>query len=370
MSKVDLLLWIMIIVFLSGCGLSQTDIKQREEYLYRAEAYYTSKKYMNALQQLEYALKIDPECKRAYLSRGWTYYYLGKYDSAEETFQKASILDDSDPWLHYGMGAVYYKKSLDSIQNIAETINKIESGKSIQEKESLEKKWISTLDRYAKEKELFLRKSLDHLQKALEISPDIIDLHKLIGLNYIARGRNSYLKAIECLDRYLSLLDTEHQSMDELKKNKEAERLKIGIKQTEKERLDLLLENLEKNKNENRQQYQSALSTVAECFYLLSLWEKEESLRTGVSPEAIQKHQKNMQFYAEKASVRLKMIIQIAPEMADHYRNLAGISFLQGKTEEASKYLQEYLDQYPLADPKKRAQAKVQLEYWQKEKQE
>ena len=70
------------------------------------------------------------------------------------------------------------------------------------------------------------------------------------------------------------------------------------------------------------------------------------------------------------AAKRLKIILEIAPEMANHYRNLAGITYLQGKPEEASKYLQEYLDQYPLADPKKRAHAKVQIETWQKKEQE
>ena len=368
MRKVYFLL--LVVCCLVGCGISQSDIKQREEYLYRAEVYYTNKKYMNTLQQLEYALKIDPECKRAHLSKGWTLYYLSKYDSAEESFQKAFILDDSDPWLHYGLGAVYYKKSLDSIQKIAETVKTIESGKSQQEKEALEKKWTETLDRYSKEKELWLNKSLTHLQKALGIAPDIIDLHKLIGLNYIARGRKSYLKAIESIDQYLSLLDTEWQSMEEVKKLKELERIKIGIKQAEKERVDLVMENLQRNMKENREQYQTTQATAAECFYLLSLWEKEDSLRPGIAPENMQKHQNTMQIYAEKASKRLKIIIQIAPEMANHYRNLAGIAYLQGKPEEANKYLQEYLEQYPLADPKKRAQAKVQLEYWQKEKQE
>ncbi|NUM36027.1 MAG: tetratricopeptide repeat protein [Candidatus Brocadiae bacterium] len=365
-----LYLLLLLACYIAGCGLSQSEIKQREEYLYRAEVYYTNKKYMNSLQQLEYALKLDPECKRAHLSKGWALYYLSKYEGAEESFEKAFSLDDSDPWLHYGLGAVYYKKSLDSIQKISETIKKIEAGTSPQEKESLEKKWTGTLERYAKEKELWLNKSLAHLQKAIDIAPDIIDLHKLIGLNYIARGRTSYLKAIESIDHYLSLLDTEWQSMEEVKKAKELERIKIGIKQTEKERIDIVIENLQKNMRDNRQQYYTSQATAAECFYLLSLWEKEDSLRADIPPEKKHKHQKSMQLYAGKASDRLKSIIQAAPEMANHYRNLAGIAYLQGKPEEASKYLQEYLEQYPLADPQKRAQAKVQLEYWQKEKQE
>ena len=186
----------------------------------------------------------------------------------------------------------------------------------------------------------------------------------------MAQGKNFYPKAIESMDRYLSLLEAEWKGMDELKKDKEIERLKVGLKELEKEKIDLLIENIQRNMQENREQYKTAQATAAECYYLLSLWEKEESMKPALPAEKIRKHQKSMQIYAEQAAKRLKIILEIAPEMANHYRNLAGITYLQGKPEEASKYLQEYLDQYPLADPKKRAHAKVQIETWQKKEQE
>ena len=57
------ILLISCIILCCSCSLSQQQIQQRDDYLYRAQIYYQNQKYMNALQQIEFALEIDPEYK-------------------------------------------------------------------------------------------------------------------------------------------------------------------------------------------------------------------------------------------------------------------------------------------------------------------
>ncbi|HON45349.1 MAG TPA: hypothetical protein PLR86_08420, partial [Planctomycetota bacterium] len=71
--------------------------------------------------------------------------------------------------------------------------------------------------------------------------------------------------------------------------------------------------------------------------------------------------------YAKDAEKRLLAILEIFPEKSNNYINLARLARLQDNPELAVKYLQYYLAKYPLVDPKKRVDARLELEQIQDE---
>ena len=160
---------------LTGCGLNQEQIRARDEYLYRAQVYYRNQKFFNALQQINYALAIDPEIKRALVSKGWTLYYLHKYEDARETFIKVEAMDDTDPWVKYGLGAVAFKRGLNISSKVVQFEKKIAANPKIKEE------FAEPLARKRKEMQLYFTRSLKYFEQALINAPGNYNLHKMIA---------------------------------------------------------------------------------------------------------------------------------------------------------------------------------------------
>ena len=110
LSRIIMIFFFALFLF-PGCILTNEEITQRNEYLERAQKYYRGKKYMNALQQIEKALEIDPNSKRGLVSKGWTLFYLGEIDEAEKAFMAAYDIDNADTWCHQGLAALYFKRA-------------------------------------------------------------------------------------------------------------------------------------------------------------------------------------------------------------------------------------------------------------------
>ena len=113
--------------------------------------------------------------------------------------------------------------------------------------------------------------------------------------------------------------------------------------------------------NINRQQYRAAQELAGDLYYQLASEQLTKSKQIEDDRQRGHHHQKMVE-YANQAQKRLQTILEIAPELAVHHRNLAGIAKLQGNYELAAKHLQQYLERYPLTDPKERVAAKLELQ--------
>lgn len=341
-----------------GCGLSQEQITQREEYMHRAQQYYLNKHYRHSLQQSELALEIDPVCKRAILSKGWNLFFLKKYEDAEQTFLQAQKLDDSDPWMHYGLGAVYYKNAMKSGVRI-ETALKQFAESDVTEDDVEE--WDQRLAGERNQKEQWLDKSKHHLSKALSIVVDNSDLYKMLAMTYAARGNTQYLQAIDYMDKYIVLLEKEFLGYQDLKKKPEQERKTLDISAEKKESLDNSLEYINKKIEDNRKNFKIAQTISADWCYQLAIQARAD-FNSATDPKVKAQYHKQMSKYANDAVERLELLLKSAPEMSAHYRNLSKITALLGQYQEAIHYLKEYLEKYPLADPKERVAVRLELQ--------
>lgn len=348
-------------IFLGGCGLTPSQIKDRDAYLYRAHVYFANKKYPNALQQITLALDIDPECKRALISKGWTLYYLGKLDDAHISFKRAYEADNSDPWVQHGLGSVCFKYGARAGEKHAKLV------RYLQQKPDKKKKYQADVLRYKKEKDLWLAKSLKHYKNSLSITPENYELHKLISYVYAAQGFDTYSLAISHIDKYIKLVSEERKGLELLLKKKKKERLKPDISQKDKKYIDIVIVTLEKQIKKNKAKLITVQETAGNLSYQLATLERARAKESSDKAEK-EDHMKRMIAHATDAANRVKMIITLSPASADHYRNLANISKLLGKYAESAKYLQEYLKRYPLAPAKDRVNAKMEIEKLKKRK--
>lgn len=345
-----------------GCGLSQEKITKREEYIFRAQQYYVNQKFMSALQQCELALEIDPVCKRALIAQGWSFYYLKKYDDAENSFLSAQKLDDSDPWMNYGLGAVYYKKAM----KVSKRINKIlrQLANNTMPEEDM-KEWDVRLEGEQQEKQKCLDKSQLYFEKSLAISSANMDIHKMLALIEGTRGIDSYPKAIENMDKYITLLQKEFLGHQELKKKREEERAALGLSSQQKQSFDREVDNLKAKMNQNREKFQIAQNTTVDWCYRLAI-QAETARDLATNAKAKAESQKQMEKYANNAIERLELLVINVPEVSENYRNLAKIATLMGYYQDGIRYLKTYLEKYPLADPRERVAARLEIQELEK----
>ena len=354
----------LICLSLTGCELSQLDIKRRNEYLLRAQVYYRNQKYMNALSQINFALDIDSDYKNALISKGWTLYYLKKYEESQEIFEKVLEVDDTDPWLHYGLGSLYYKFATLANAKVDKTRKLLLKSKYIKDRKAFEK----DLKRYIKEKSMWIEKSLKHLKKSSDIDSKNITLYKLIAVVYESKGIKFYKTAIDFGDKYLKYLDKNLKVIKEYKVKNEEERLVPGLKKKKHEVLDRIIQDLEKQIDNNRKQYRIVQSLIAEWYYELAGIEYKKIEDLDKDSKKIKTCQQKLDQYTYEATKRIKLILKSAPHLANYYRNLAEIAKLKKKYKLATNYLKKYIKNYPLADPKTRVEVKMELKELQSKK--
>jgi len=347
----------IILILCCSCSLSEEQVQQRDSYLYRAQVYYQNQKYMNALQQIEFALEIDPEYKRALISKGWTLYYLNRIEEAEEIFRNAEAMDDTDPWLQYGLGAVSYKKGIDILNRLAKVNQRINATKDPKLQEELQKKYRDVLDRYSQQKEKLFDESIEHFEKAIKTATDNIELYKMLATVYATKGPKSYPEALKHIDHYIQLLDTEYESLKTEKSAKEELRLDEDLFQKDKEEIDLMIESLTKQIEKNRKEYIDMQALAGEWSFTLT-----DLAIHKLTPKSSKAEHLKVRKQAQDCENRLLSIVKIAPDASIHYQNLAKLAEIQGKYFLAEKYLNYYLATYPLADPAERVNARLELE--------
>lgn len=354
---------------LTGCGLNHEQLQERDQYLYRAQLYYRNKKYYNSLQQLELALKIDPQCKQALVSKGWTLFFLARYEEAKDLFEKVLHVDNSDPWSNYGLGSVAFKKAGQTEENLnrqLQAMDKLLAQENGKDSEEQKNNLRTDIDKLQKERDIWYERSLRHFQDAQRITPDNYDLYKMMASVYGARGMEYFTQAIENLDKFIACMNKNHTSLEKELRLKEQERMKPALSQKEKEHLDLVIDGLREETTQNRKEYRIAQGMASDLEFQIA-YRASQQLQEAVSEDDKRQHAMTMRQYAAKAKRRVELIIESSPELANQYRNLASIARLEGNYDLAAKYLQEYLKRHPLADPKARVEAKVELEKLQTE---
>jgi tetratricopeptide (TPR) repeat protein len=356
---------------LIGCGLSQEQTRERDEYLYRAQLYFRNNKYPNSLQQLEAALKIDPECKKAQVSKGWTLFFLGRYEEAKDLFEHVLMVDNSDPWSNYGLGSVAFKKAGQTENNL----KKLQQGMTMQtaatpDSKSEEAKVAlrSDIERLEKERDIWYNRSIKYFQASLRVAPDNYDLYKMLAVVYGARGMHYFSQSLAYFDKFVSYMNKNYASLEKDLQEKEQARMKPALPQKEKEHLDLMIDSMRDEMAQNRKEYRIAQGMAADIEFQIAYRASRQAGEATADQEKIE-HSMTMRTYAAKAKQRTELIIKSAPELANQYRNLSSIAKLEGNYDLAAQYLQEYLKHHPLADTKLRAEAKVELERFKQEEQ-
>ena len=343
-------------LLLVGCGLNQEEVAQRNDYLYNAQKYYRGQKYYNTLQQVEKALEIDPDFKDVLILKAWTFFFMNRHEEAQAIFEQILRKDDSEPWAHYGMGAIAFKNSSKTDRKLAEVEQRFLTATD-KEKSALE----ADRQRFLAEQQIWYDNSIEHFESALRVAPDNYDLYKMIAAVHGARGSQYYPKAIPYLDRLIKHKDEEFAALTSDVTAHTQERVKPGLPQTEREKLDLMVDSIRRQIEQNRKEYRIAQGMAGEMEFRLAYIAAQQGKET-MDGEERQKYEEESRSFAMSAKQRVQQMLATSPDLANQYRNLALIAKFEGNDDEAAKYLQEYLQHNTLGEPKARADAKIELE--------
>ena len=157
------------------------------------------------------------------------------------------------------------------------------------------------------------------------------------------------------------MLDKELGGIKQSLEQRKKERLKPDLMQKQRETLDIVIETLQNQLDGNRRQYRYAQELAGDLYYQLASEQLKKSKQIDDDRQR-NYHRQKMVEYASQAQKRLQLILQMAPELAVHHRNMAEIAKLQGNYELAATHLQQYLERYPLTDPKERVAARLELQ--------
>ncbi len=377
----------LLIIFLAGCGLTQEEVNKRDDYVSRAQLYFQNQKYLNALQQINLALEIDSQDKRATVSKGWTLFYLKNYEKAQEWFQTALDLDDSDAWTHYGIASVYFRKG--SLE--FDKAGKLKTSLLVIEEKEEREKTTQTVKKHREQAEHWFLLSLKHYQESLLYDEALTELHKMTALTHVmlglptynnanealakekwspqdrwsqieiflAEGFPHYEKAIESLEKYITMIEREVETTNTLLQEKIEERKKIGLPEKDHIRLDIVIEDLRIQMELRKQKYRTGQGIAAEHCYNLAL------LMYKSAQQIIEKRalcQEKSKKYSDAAKERIELMLKSDPYLRNAYRNLSKIAELEGNFPLAAEYMQEYIKRYPTGDPKGKVLAEGEYE--------
>jgi tetratricopeptide (TPR) repeat protein len=139
-------------------------------------AYYQEGQWPLAVDAYQKAIELNPNFQAAYANLGATYYQQLQFDLAASQYEKALELDADDGESAYNLGAIYLQQAL-----------------SQGEQPDTE----------------LLDKAIFQIEKALQITPELIEPHFSLGVAYMASNRRA--EAIAELETFLSL-DTNPES--------------------------------------------------------------------------------------------------------------------------------------------------------------
>lgn len=384
---------IICCVFIIGCALTTEEVAKRNEYLERAQTYYRGKKYLNALQQIELALEIDPNSKRAIVSKAWTLFYLNKNDEAEKWFSKAHEMDNADVWTHQGLAAVYFKRGMNIGKRLDETLLEL-SSVDLKQRQEKQQEINKTISKKRQEAELWFKKSLTHYEEAVEYADQGQDLynmlasvHSMVALPYYSdamrslilyeetgqapqenlvdvfldKGLPNYEKALNYLDKYIKFTNEELIPIDTYLEEKKAKREEIGLLEEEHTKLDRQIEFLELQRQVNRKRNRIAQGFAGDTDYKIAVLMRKAQ-EYAKSDDLKSKYKDLFKKHILLAKNRIFDMIKDYPEMKSGARNLANIAKLEGDYKTAMKYLEEYITKNPMIRPIEKVEVREEME--------
>ncbi|MBW1915530.1 MAG: tetratricopeptide repeat protein [Deltaproteobacteria bacterium] len=106
-----LLMWIFIILFVTGCEEVQKQTLDADFYINQGNAYVGKGQYDQAISDFNKAIQINPRFAKAYYNRGVAYKRKGQYDQAISDYNKAIEINPRDALAYYNRGiACFYAK--------------------------------------------------------------------------------------------------------------------------------------------------------------------------------------------------------------------------------------------------------------------
>ncbi|MBB6612926.1 tetratricopeptide repeat protein [Pontibacter sp. Tf4] len=203
------------------------DANNTKAYLRRGQLYTRSRNYAEAEAAFQKAIEIDPNFAPAYRDLGELYYFAGQYDKALSTFQKYVDMAEKTPetrakYASFLFLTKNYDKTLTEVQEVLKTdpnntvMNRLlaysylELGKPEEALKAMES-YLQKVDKsklIAEDYEYYGRilsknnqhaKATENLQKAIEMSPDKVELYQELASAYAKAGQ--YDKAVAVYDK-------------------------------------------------------------------------------------------------------------------------------------------------------------------------
>lgn len=147
-------------------------------------------RYLDAINILSDAIKLDPKFADAYISRGFSYSKLGNYPSAILDYMKALEIQPLSAYAHNNLGFTYLRNG-----NLEKAIEEFNTALTLMKDGS------GTAGVYANRAEAFMRlgdyeSSIADADKAISLDPTDHDPYETKGEAYLHKGNQE--KALDC----------------------------------------------------------------------------------------------------------------------------------------------------------------------------
>ena len=111
-------MWLSVLFFI-GCGTTYQSESTREpritrhgnSYFEQGNIYLKEKRYHEAIEQYQEALRIDPEAAIIHAALGWAYYNVGMLDAAIAAGEEVMRLEPDNPDVPKLMELLYQERS-------------------------------------------------------------------------------------------------------------------------------------------------------------------------------------------------------------------------------------------------------------------
>ena len=111
-------MWLSVLFFV-GCGTTYQSESTRElpiirhgnSYFEQGNIYLKEKRYHEAIEQYQEALRIDPEAAIIHAALGWAYYNVGMLDAAIAAGEEVMRLEPDNPDVPKLMELLYQERS-------------------------------------------------------------------------------------------------------------------------------------------------------------------------------------------------------------------------------------------------------------------
>ena len=111
-------MWLSVIFFL-GCGTTYQSeptrepliIKHRNSYFEQGNIYLKEKRYHEAIEQYQQALRMEPDSAIVHAALGWAYYNVGMLDAAIAAGEEVMRLEPNNPDVPKLMELLYQERN-------------------------------------------------------------------------------------------------------------------------------------------------------------------------------------------------------------------------------------------------------------------